>query len=406
MESMSRAIHNLPARRDPQFTGRRAQLEELAVAAEFGRLTVLASALPGRRGVGATHAALEHAWRRAAEPGLVWWIRAHDPAILAADAAALSEVLDLPERRGPLPVVLDAVKGWLARSSRWLLILDGARAPAEADRVVPQRMRGQVLVVACDAASAAWKERGVPVTVGALDACEVAEMLSRGGLPAPAGAELDELVRLLAGLPSGVDLAAAYLRAAGIPIARLLEALTAAAVRGPDPAWLAEAIVRLLMRRLERESPAAAQLVRLCSYLGPGPLDSGLLAARPFHLPLALRRAARRPPAWRAAVECASRHRLLHPSSVASRVWMSPLVADLVRNTLARDDAVEACLGATAALHARLPEPSDDGPTRWMDRASWLAAARGLVLRLRSERAEWELSHALVEHMRRLQRAA
>jgi hypothetical protein len=53
-------------------------------------------AVAGRGGVGKTQLDIEHAWRRAADYDLVWWVPAEIPATIPAAFAPLGELLGLP----------------------------------------------------------------------------------------------------------------------------------------------------------------------------------------------------------------------------------------------------------------------------------------------------------------------
>ena len=61
-----------------------------------GQPTALTQAIHGLGGVGKTQLAVEYAYRHAAEYEVVWWVRAEEPATVAADYAALAGPLDLP----------------------------------------------------------------------------------------------------------------------------------------------------------------------------------------------------------------------------------------------------------------------------------------------------------------------
>jgi hypothetical protein len=90
-------IWNLPHLRNPNFTGRESLLAQLRSALTSGQPAALTQAIHGLGGVGKTQLAVEYAYRHAAEYDLVWWVRAEEPAALAADYAALAQPLDLPQ---------------------------------------------------------------------------------------------------------------------------------------------------------------------------------------------------------------------------------------------------------------------------------------------------------------------
>jgi hypothetical protein len=111
------AICNVPYLRNLHFTGREDLLATLQRAKTDETPVVLTQVLRGLGGVGKTQLALEYAYRYGGAYRLVWWVRAEDPATLAADYAALAEPLQLPAqaaatRRRLLP---QSYGGWSAR---------------------------------------------------------------------------------------------------------------------------------------------------------------------------------------------------------------------------------------------------------------------------------------------------
>lgn len=72
------AIWNVPPR-NPNFAGRGDQLDELRAALGREDATVAVLAVAGLGGVGKTQVGVEHAWRRAADYDLVWWVPAGSP---------------------------------------------------------------------------------------------------------------------------------------------------------------------------------------------------------------------------------------------------------------------------------------------------------------------------------------
>ncbi len=151
-------IWNVPWRRNPDFTGREAQLAALATQLDRGTAAITqAQAVQGTGGIGKTSLAVEYAYRHRAAFDVVWWVRADQPASLIGDYTALAAALGLPEADQPDQRVAGAaVRGWLDGNGRWLLVLDNAQAPeaptglppplARVADLIPQVVNGQALV--------------------------------------------------------------------------------------------------------------------------------------------------------------------------------------------------------------------------------------------------------------------
>jgi len=140
-------ISDLVPRRNPNFTGREDLLTRLRQALTSGQPAALTQAIHGLGGVGKTQLAVEYAYRHAAEYDLVWWVRAEEPAALAADYAALAGPLDLPEKDEPdQRLVVQAVRRWLGQHDGWLLVFDNARRPEDLRPYLPPGGAGHVLV--------------------------------------------------------------------------------------------------------------------------------------------------------------------------------------------------------------------------------------------------------------------
>lgn len=87
-------VWQVPAR-NPNFTGRRAPLRELA-RGFAAAATVTVHAVHGMGGVGKTQLAIEYVHRFAADYDVVWWIDAEQPALIVAQLAELAGPLHLP----------------------------------------------------------------------------------------------------------------------------------------------------------------------------------------------------------------------------------------------------------------------------------------------------------------------
>jgi hypothetical protein len=137
------AVWNVPYARNPAFTGREALLDALHAARAAAHPVALTQVLRGLGGVGKTQVALEYAYRFAQAFRVIWWLRAEEPATLAADYAALAELLPFPAgARADPDAQVAAVRAWLEGHDGWLLIFDNAPEPAAVTPYLPRPRRG------------------------------------------------------------------------------------------------------------------------------------------------------------------------------------------------------------------------------------------------------------------------
>ena len=167
-------------------------------------------ALCGLGGAGKTSVAVEYAYRRLGEVGVVWQFGAEDPAVLAAGFGELAAQLGAAEGGDPVAWV----HGVLAASpAPWLLLFDNAPDRASVARFVPPAGPGRVLVTS---RNPNWPGQALEVPV--LDPQVAGEFLvSRTG-DADRRAAL-ELAGVLGGLPLALEQAAAYVQASGESVA-------------------------------------------------------------------------------------------------------------------------------------------------------------------------------------------
>jgi hypothetical protein len=254
-----------------------AELDGLLAAGEFAwpRTVVLC----GLGGVGKTSLAAEYAHRHLAEVSVAWQLAAEDPAVLAAGVAELAAQLggrELADLRDSVASAHAVLAAWPAQ---WLLIFDNAADEGSVRRFLPPAGPGRVLVTS---QSQHWPGRAV-LEVPVLDPAVAAGFLVNRTADADHEAAA-ELAEELGGLPLALEQAAAYIQATGGSLAGYLELfrtrradLLARGEAGGHPTVAATLAVAL--SRLERDSPAAAGVLRLLACLAPGPVPLSLLLA-------------------------------------------------------------------------------------------------------------------------------
>lgn len=360
-------VWNVPHRRNANFTGRESILDGLKAALESGRHAAVTQAIEGLGGVGKTQVAVEYAYRRAVtrtDYGLVWWVRAEDPAQLAADYAALAGELGLREVGSQnQEEIRAAVRRWLDTHAdpAWLVVFDNAPDPEALAEYLPQAAAGHTIVTSRYSGWDAVAE-GMPVPVMQPD--EAVEFLKRRCGPVDeddARALAEELGRL----PLALEQAAAFMSEAGWSPRRYLdefrsshEALLARRSRSSEyPASVATALA-VALTRLRKESSAGAALLDVCAFLAPDNIPLDVIASGAKYLPRPLRSAASDPLRLAEAVAALTRYSLAE--SAGGMVSVHRLVQAVARDRMALASRKRWAAAAAEVVNAALPGGAQD----------------------------------------------
>jgi hypothetical protein len=366
-------VWNVPHMRSPSFAGRTDELDRLhqGFARRIPRSPV--QAIHGLGGIGKTALALEYVYRFAHEYDVVGWVRSGEAATLAADLADLVVELGLPGSIEPDRfAALEALRRWLTRTGRWLLVFDGVREPRDLYDLLPPHITGHVLVTS---RHASWAGTALPLPLRGLKRNEaVALLLGREGAESEDEAAR-ELAATLADLPLALAQAAAYMDQTGTSIteylqrfrdhrARLLR-LGGEGEHGPTVAttWA------IAFREVRERSPAASELLDLCAFLAPEDIPRDALST-------ALPAAAGDPLALDEAVKALRRYSLVDAHEDALAVH--PLVQAAVRDGMTAEDRVAWARRAIALVADRFPSDADD-PDRRAEARTWLPHVRAAL---------------------------
>jgi tetratricopeptide (TPR) repeat protein len=346
-------IWNLPHLRNPNFTGREDLLTRLRQALTSGQPAALTQAIHGLGGVGKTQLAVEYAYRHAADYELVWWVRAEEPAALAADYAALAGPLDLPEKDEPdQRLVVQAVRRWLGQHDGWLLVFDNARRPEDLRPYLPPGGAGHVLVTS---RNPHWRALASPLTVQVMERTEsVAFLLKRTGQTDEAAA--GQLAAALGDLPLPLAQAGAYVSQTGTTFPAYLDLFQTRRTelwekeRPPldYPATVATTW-DLAFQQVQRASPAGADLLNLCAFLAPDDISQDLLRGGAQHLPPPLAEAVADPLRFDQAVAALLQYSLLERTGDALSIHR--MVQAVARDRLA-EEAHQTWAGAAVRIVA------------------------------------------------------
>jgi tetratricopeptide (TPR) repeat protein len=284
-------IWNVPFRRNPAFTGRDAELAQLAAALHADGMVALTQVLQGGGGVGKTTLAVEYAYRQRMLFDAVWWIRAEEPATLVGDYASFGVACQVAATsESDQKLAAKAVRRWLEDHDRWLLILDNAEDPdtklgldAPLDRAVgllPQVVQGQVLITT---RNASWEEHAAVAELEVFSPAEaVTFLLARSGSTDEQAAAA--VAELLGWLPLALEQAGAYVRQTRLPLSAYLDrlrqfpaiTLTKGSPRDRDPADTVATTWQVSLERV-RPIPGAEALLEVCAFLGPEEIPRDLV---------------------------------------------------------------------------------------------------------------------------------
>jgi NB-ARC domain len=159
--------------------------------------------LSGLGGVGKTSVAVEFVYRHQADYELVWCVNGEQPANLLADLADLAGKLGL-ETAASQEAQVAALRDWLERHQRWLLVLDNVEGPEQVAELLPRSATGQVVLTS--RSEVGWEPLASVLPVEVLAPADAAQLLvTRAGETGPAAkAAATTLAATLGGPATGV----------------------------------------------------------------------------------------------------------------------------------------------------------------------------------------------------------
>jgi tetratricopeptide (TPR) repeat protein/transcriptional regulator with XRE-family HTH domain len=289
-------INTIPNMRNPFFIGREDLLVALHERLSKTRAAALtqAQALYGIGGIGKTQTATEYAFRYSDEYTHLLWMRAATRETLVADMLMLAERLDLPEKnQQDQQRVVEAVKGWLAEHEGWLLIMDNADDLPTVREFLPSNHKGHIIFTTRAQASGAI---AASIEVERLSPNDGTLLLLRWTKRLAIDAPLDQalpteraaaerIVQEMDGLPLAIVQAGAYIEETGCTLEDYLhlyqthckELLGRHSRLSLDYPETVASTWAVSFEKIEQESPAAADVLRLCAYLAPDAIPEELL---------------------------------------------------------------------------------------------------------------------------------
>jgi hypothetical protein len=275
-----------------------------------------------------------------AEYQIIWWIRSEELATMASDYANLAESLGLPEKDSidQTEIVRD-VKSWLEHNSGWLLIFDNAQDTNEMGDYLPQAGDGHVIITS---RNPSWSKIAKLLPAKVFDRVESIDFLCRRtGQDDKEAADM--LADELGDLPLALEQAGAYIEETTMSLAAYCELVQSRRQElwGEEspPMGYPQAVGAtwsLAMDRVGEESPEAAYLLNLCSYLAPDDIPIELLRKGKEHLPEPLASVVADQLIMNRAVKSLSHYSLIE--SKDENLSVHRLVQAVVRDRLDEDD--------------------------------------------------------------------
>lgn len=268
--------------RNPNFTGRRELLRQLAERVPTGTTAVLPSALHGMGGIGKTQMAVEYIYTHLRDYDIVWWIQATQQTQIRVALTELAQHLRLPgsgEAITAVPAVIEALRTGRP-SRRWLLVFDSAEDPKMVRKFFPANGPGEILITS---RNPDWVSVARPVEVAVFERSESKELLRRRG-PEIEEAEADQLAEKLGDLPLAIEQAAAWRAETGMPVVeylRLFDEKITEILNTSAPADYelpVAAAWNVAFDELSTRNPAAHQLLQICAFFAPEPISRGIFS--------------------------------------------------------------------------------------------------------------------------------
>jgi tetratricopeptide (TPR) repeat protein/transcriptional regulator with XRE-family HTH domain len=373
-------IWTIPHAHNPFFTGREHLLALLHQRLSTARTAALTQAqtLYGLGGIGKTQAAVEYAFRHGDDYTHALWMHAASRESLVADFVALAALLDLAEQdEQDQQRVVAAVKGWLAAHAGWLLILDNADDLPLAQEFLPTRHQGSLLFTtraqAAGALAASIEVEPLTPQEGTLLLLRLSKRLDMDTpleqAQAEDRAEALRIVREVDGLPLALVQAGTYVEETGCSLADYLrlyathrkDLLARRSRLLLDYSETVATTWSLSFQQVEQANPAAAELLRFCTFLAPDAIPEELLASGAAELGAVLGAAAADPFQLNEALAVLRRYSLLQRTSSTHMLSIHRLVQAVLKESMDQQTQRAWAERTVRAVNAAFPE-ADDGP--------------------------------------------
>jgi tetratricopeptide (TPR) repeat protein len=365
MGSSQVSVWNVPFRRNPFFTGREPVFTQIHTLLHAGTSAALSQppAMSGLGGIGKTQTAVEYAYRYRDAYQFVLWVQANTSETLLSNFVVLAGLLHLPEQTAQeQQLVVQALNHWFETHSGWLLIFDNADDLSTIQEYLPEGNMGHIVLTTRAQAMGGLARKIELDTMGPEEGAAL--LLRRAGIIAHDGlldsaspadrALAREIVHAMDGLPLALDQAGAYLEETGESLSNYLalyqqQRAVLLKRRGgllPNHPDSVATTWSLAFEHVERENPAAIELMRFCAFLAPDAIPEELIQEGALHL-----------------------GPILQPVA-ADRSRLNAALAALLNYSLLRRDATTHTLSIHRLVQAVIVDEMDDETQQqWAERA-------------------------------------
>ncbi len=346
-------IWNVPYRRNPFFTGREEILAHLYTILQNSKSAALTQtqAISGLGGIGKTQIAVEYAYRYRDHYQSIFWITASTREAFTADFVMLAALLDLPEQHEQdQDIVIRAVKRWLTTHTHWLLILDNVDNLEMLADYLPVHSTGDVLLTtrlqALGTLAQSIEVEKMGLDEGVIFLLRRTKVLvpgaSLGQSTKESQAQAAEIVTALDGLPLALDQAGAYIEETRCGLSQYLDLYGTRRKelllrRGRFPVDHPDSVAAtwsLSFQRVEQESLAAADLLRLLAFLNPEAIPEEIIIMGAAELGPALEGLDSEPLKIDTIIELLLRYSLIRRTSESQSLSMHRLVQAVLKDGL------------------------------------------------------------------------
>jgi tetratricopeptide (TPR) repeat protein len=403
-------VWNVPGHSNRYFMGRDLLLTKLRRRLAAPDAASRKIVLTGLAGVGKTQLAVEYSYRWQADFDVVWWLRGEQPTSLSADYVALANQRPLAghprvDKGATQAAVVAAVRAWLERHHRWLLLFDNVEDPELIREYLPRTAAGQVLITS--QAETGWEPLADPIRVDVLSAADATRfLLARTQQTGPtAKSAARDLADSLGYLPLCLEQAAGYITAVGTvslrDYAELFATRTLDLLKRGLPLGYQNSVATtwsMALLRLQESNPGAVGLLSLAAFLDPDGVPLRLVAAQADRLPPSLAIIGRDALAQADAVAALRRHSLVKISG--ERLVVHRLLQAVVRAAMDPDAEREWASTALRLIRAEFP-PSSGTLGAWSECERLLPHVLAVVehalrLDLEAEARAWLLHRSAV----------
>jgi tetratricopeptide (TPR) repeat protein/transcriptional regulator with XRE-family HTH domain len=370
---------NIPYSRNPYFTERGQILLNLhkILGAENSVLSQTL-AICGLGGMGKTQTTIEYAYRYANEYEAVLWVGADSRETLVSDFAKLAQTLDLREKEETDQFrMIAAVKLWLQKHRPWLLIFDNADELAVVSDFLPRQASGATLLTTRSQITGPHikktemekmsQEEGVTFLLRRITSSGDEEDPSKKVSDIEQRAA-QKLWEAMDGLPLALDQAGAYIEAAQCSLTDYLNLYrhhpnTLLQERGGPIPEHPDAVATtwdLSFQRVEQKNPAAAELLRFCSFLSPDAIPEELITRGAAHFTSPLQAVAASTRLLDKAISTLRAYSLVKRDPTAHMLSIHRLVQAVLQDMLDEKESRSWAKRVILAVNAAFPHPEHD----------------------------------------------